>query len=101
MTNHIADRFAQIEAEYKAIEKLYKAAKAEALEACMAAADDDMKAFVAGDMFALEFSLTSTNTFSAERAKSFLTEEQIAQCMTQGTRQNMKPKLLAKITVLK
>jgi len=98
---HIADRFARIEAEYKALEKLYKAAKQEALEACMAAAGDDLKAYVAGEEFALDFSLTAVNSFSAERARSFLTEEQIAACMTQGTRQNLKPKLLAKITVLK
>ncbi len=44
---HIADRFARIEAEYKAIKKLYEASKAEALEACMAAAGDDLKAYVA------------------------------------------------------
>ena len=98
---HLADRFAHMEAEFKALKKQYEALKAEALQVCMDAAGDDMKAFVAGDMFALEFSLTATNTFSAERAKAFLTEDQIAQCMTQGTRQNLKPKLLAKTTVLK
>ncbi len=98
---HIADRFARIEAEYKAIKKLYEASKAEALEACMAAAGDDLKAYVAGEEFALDFSLTAVNSFSAEKAKAFLTEEQIAACMTQTTRQNLKPKLLAKITVLK
>lgn len=101
MTAHIADRFAQIEADYKALKKVYEALKAEALEACMDAADADMKAFVAGDRFALEFSLSSVNQFSAEKAKAFLTDEQIAQCYVQGTRQNMKPKLLAKITVVK
>lgn len=94
MTN-IADRFAQIEAQYKAIEKLYKAAKAEALEACYAVAGDDMKAIVDGDDFFLEFSLTAVNSFSAEKAKSFLTDEQIAACMVQGTRQNLKPKTKA------
>jgi hypothetical protein len=98
---HIADRFARIEAEYKAIKKLYEASKAEALEACMAVAGEDLKAYVAGEEFALDFSLTAVNSFSAEKAKAFLTEEQIAACMTQGTRQNLKPKLLAKITVLK
>lgn len=101
MTNQIADRFAQIEAEYKAIKKLYDAVKAEALEACMAVAGDDLKSFVPGDQFALEFSLTATNSFSTERAKSFLTAEQIEACMVQGTRQNLKAKVLAKIEVLK
>jgi len=101
MTNHIADRYARIEAEFKAIKKLYEAAKAEALDACLNAAGDDLKAFVAGDDFALDFSLTATNTFSADKAKAFLTEEQIAQCYTQGTRQNLKPVLLAKTVVYK
>jgi secreted Zn-dependent insulinase-like peptidase len=99
MTN-IADRFAQIEAEYKAIEKLYKAAKAEALEACYAVANDDLKSVVEGDIFTLEFSLTATNTFSAEKAKAFLTDEQIEACMVQGSRQNLKAKAKAKVTVI-
>lgn len=98
---HIADRFAHIEAEYKAIEKLYKAAKAEALAACMDAAGDDLKAFVAGEEFALDFSLTPVNQFSAEKARAFLTEDQLAQCYTQTTRQNLKPKLLANVKVFK
>lgn len=98
---HIADRYARIHAEYNAIKKLYEAAKAEALEACLNAAGDDLKAFVAGEEHALDFSLTAVNSFSAEKAKAFLTEEQIASCYVQGTRQNLKPKLLAKITVLK
>jgi hypothetical protein len=97
---HIADRFAHIEAEFKALKKLYEAAKAEALEACMKKAGDDLKAFVAGEEFALEFSLTPVNQFSSEKAKAFLTEEQIAACYTQTTRQNLKPKLLAKTTVV-
>ena len=101
MTDHIADRYARIHAEYNAIKKLYEAAKAEALDACLDAAGDDLKAYVAGEEFALDFSLTAVNSFSAEKAKAFLTEEQIAACMTQSTRQNLKPKLLAKITVLK
>ena len=97
---HIADRFAQIEADYKAIEKLYKALKAEALEACMAAANEEMKAYVVGDKFALDFSLTPVNQFSAEKARAFLTEDQLAQCYTQTTRQNLKPKLLANVKVV-
>jgi hypothetical protein len=98
---HIADRFAHIEAEFKALKKLYEAAKAEALEACMAKAGDDLTAFIAGDMFALEYSMTPVNQFSSEKAKAFLTEEQIAQCYTQTTRQNLKPKLLANVKVFK
>ena len=96
MTN-IADRFAQIEAEYKAIEKLYKAAKAEALEACYAVAGDDLKATVEGDIFSLEFSLTPTNNFSLERAKElgFITDEEVEKCKVQGTRQNLKAKAKA------
>lgn len=98
---HIADRFAHMEAEFKALKKQYEALKAEALEACMAKAGDDLTAFIAGDMFALDYSMTPVNQFSLEKAKAFLTEDQLAQCYTQTTRQNMKPKLLAKITVLK
>ena len=98
---HIADRFAHMEAEFKALKKQYEALKAEALEACMAKAGDDLTAFIAGDMFALDFSLTPVNQFSLEKARAFLTEDQLAQCYTQTTRQNLKPKLLAKITVLK
>jgi hypothetical protein len=98
---HIADRFARIHAEYNAIKKLYEAAKAEALDACLDAAGDDLKAYVAGEEFALDYSMTPVNTFSSKKAKEFLTEEQIAACMVQESRQNMKPKLLAKITVLK
>jgi hypothetical protein len=98
---HIADRFAHMEAEFKNLKKQYEALKAEALEVCMAAAGEDLKAYVAGDDFALDFSLTPVNSFSAEKAKAFLTEDQLAQCYTQTTRQNLKPKLLAKITVLK
>lgn len=96
---NIADRFAHIEAEYKAIEKLYKAAKAEALEACYAVAGDDLTATVDGDNYFLEFSLTAVNSFSAEKAKAFLTDEQIAACMVQNTRQNLKPKTKAKIKI--
>jgi hypothetical protein len=90
-----------MEAEFKALKKQYEALKAEALEACMAKAGDDLTAFIAGDMFALDFSLTPVNQFSLEKARAFLTEDQLAQCYTQTTRQNLKPKLLAKITVLK
>ena len=101
MTALIADRFAQIEAEYNAIKKLYEAAKAEALDACMDACDADAtESTVDGDMFTLHFSLTSTKTFSTELAKQFLTEEQIAACMTTGTRRNLKAKTKAKIKIM-
>jgi len=40
MTDHIADRYARIHAEYNAIKKLYEAAKAEALDACLDAAGE-------------------------------------------------------------
>jgi hypothetical protein len=83
------DRFAQIEAEFKAIKKLYEAAKADVLSACLNAAGEDMKAHLDGDLFSVDFSLTAVNQFSAERAKAFLTEDQIAQCYTQSTRQNL------------
>lgn len=97
---HLADRFAHMEAEFKALKKQYEALKAEALEACMAKAGDDLTAFIAGDMFALDFSLTPVNQFSSEKAKAFLTEEQLSQCYTQTTRQNLKPKLLANVKVV-
>lgn len=95
------DRFAQIEAEYKALEKLYKAAKQEVLDLCYASANNEMKATVAGDMFAAEFSLTSSLVFSAERAKEFLTAEQVEACKVQQTRQNLKIKVLAKTVLIK
>ena len=97
----IADRFAQIEAEYNAIKKLYEAAKEEALDACMAVCGvGDTKSEVDGDGYTLHFSLTSTKTFSSELAKQFLTDEQIAACMTTGTRRNLKAKTKAKIKSL-
>ena len=103
MTKHIADRFAHIEAEFKALKKLYEAAKAEALEACMEKAGDDLKAFVAGEEFALEFSLTPVNQFSLKKAQElgFITEEQIALSKVQTSRQNLTPKLLANVKVFK
>lgn len=94
----IADRFAQIEAEYNAIKKLYEAAKKEALDACMdACGPTETKSVVDGDRFSLHFSLTPTHTFSAEKAKKFLTEEQIAACMTSGTRRNLDAKVKAMV----
>ena len=94
---NIADRFAQIEAEYKAIEKLYKAVKAEALEACMdACGPSETKSTVAGDLFLLNFSLVPVNAFSAEKAKAFLTPKQIEACMVQNSRQILKSDLKAK-----
>jgi phosphopantetheinyl transferase (holo-ACP synthase) len=100
MSDHLADRFAHMEAEFKALKKQYEALKAEALEACMAKAGDDLTAFIAGDMFALEFSLTPVNQFSLEKAKAFLTADELSQCYTQTTRQNLKPKLLANVKVV-
>jgi hypothetical protein len=96
----IADRFAQIEAEYKAIKDLYEAVKEEALAACMdACGPTETKSTVDGERFTLKFSLTDTTTFSAKKAKEFLTEEQIAACMEGGTRRNLKadPKATFKI----
>lgn len=98
MTN-IADRFAQIEAEYKAIEKLYKAAKAEALAACMDVCGvDETESTLDGDLFSLKFKLTPVKTFSIDRAKElgFITEEEIEQCKVQGTRQLLKAEAKAK-----
>jgi hypothetical protein len=96
----VADRFAQIEAEYKAIKDLYEAVKEEALTACMdACGPTDTKSTVDGDRYTLKFSLTDTTTFSAKKAKEFLTDEQIAKCMEGGTRRNLKadPKATFKI----
>ena len=97
---NIADRFAQIEAEYNAIKALYEAAKDEALQACMDACPvDATESTVDGDRYTLKFSLTDTTTFSAKKAKEFLTDEQIAKCMEGGTRRNLKadPKATFKI----
>lgn len=94
----LADRFAQIEAEYKAIKDLYDAIKEEALKACMdACGPAETESNVDGDIYTLKFSLTPTSNFSGELAKQFLTDEQIAQCYTTGTRRNLKAKLKAKV----
>ena len=99
---HIADRFAQIEAEFKALKTLYEKTKAEALGICMAeCTGDSLSSFVEGDMFGLDYSMTPVNQFSSEKAKVFLTAEQLSQCYTQTTRQNLKPKLLTKTRVFK
>lgn len=97
MTN-IADRFAQIEAQYKAIKKIYEDTKEEALKECMAACGPtETKSIVDGENFFLEFSLTPTKNFSAELAKKFLTEEQIAKCYTTSTRRNLSAEVKAQI----
>ena len=95
----LADRYAQIEAEFKALKKQYEALKEEALTACMAAAGDDLKAVVNGDHFFLDFSLTATKTFKVERALElgYITKEQVEACKVGSTRQNMTAKVRAKV----
>ena len=95
----LADRYAQIEAEFKALKKQYEALKEEALTACMAAAGDDLKSIVNGDHFALHFSLTPTNTFKLERAfeLGYITKEQVEECKVGSTRQNLSVKACAKV----
>jgi len=96
---NIADRFALIEAEYKAMKKQYEALKEEALTACMNAAGDDMKAIVNGDQFFLDFSLTATNSFKLERAieLGYITKTQADECKVGSTRQNLAVKVRAKV----
>ena len=95
----LADRYAQIEAEFKALKKQYEALKEEALTVCMAAAGDDLKAIVNGDHFFLDYSLSATKTFKVERALElgYITKEQIEECKTGSTRQNLSVKLRAKV----
>jgi hypothetical protein len=95
----LADRYAQIEAEFKSLKKQYEALKEEALTACMAAAGDDLKAIVNGDHFFLDYSLTATKTFKVERALElgYITKEQVEECKTGSTRQNLSVKLRAKV----
>ena len=95
----IADQFAQIEAEYKALKKQYEALKDKALTVCMAAAGDDLKAVVNGDHFFLDYSLTATKTFKVERALElgYITKEQVEACKVGSTRQNMTAKVRAKV----
>ena len=101
MTNEtpLADRFALLEAEYKAMKKQYEALKEEALTACMNAAGDDLKAIVNGDHFFFDYSLTSTKTFKVERAieLGYITKEQIEECKVGSTRQNLAVKIRAKV----
>lgn len=94
---NIADRFALLDAEYAALKAQYEALKKEALEACMDAAGDDMKAIVEGDHFALHFSLTATKTFKAEKAieLGYITKAQIEECKVGSTRQNLSVKIRA------
>ena len=96
---NIADRFALIEAEYKAMKKQYEALKEEALTACMNAAGDDMKAIVNGDQFFLDFSLTATNSFKLERAieLGYITKAQADVCKVGSTRQNLAVKVRARV----
>jgi len=95
----LADRYAQIEAEFKSLKKQYEALKEEALTACMNAAGDDLKAVVNGDHFALHFSLTSTSSFKLERAieLGYITKEQVEECKVGSTRQNLSAKVRAKV----
>jgi hypothetical protein len=95
----LADRYAQIEAEFKALKKQYDALKEEALTACMAAAGDDLKAVVNGDHFALHFSLTPTSSFKLERALElgYITKDQVEACKVGSTRQNLSAKVRAKV----
>ena len=98
MTN-LADRYALIEAEYKALKAQYEALKEEALTACMAGAGDDLKAIVPGEHFALHFSLTPTKSFKLERALElgYITAEQVEACKVGSTRQNLSVKACAKV----
>jgi hypothetical protein len=95
----LADQFAQLDAEFKALKKQYEALKEEALTACMAAAGDDLKATVNGDHFFLDYSLTATKTFKIERALElgYITKEQIEECKVGSTRQNLAVKVRAKV----
>ncbi|CAB4130668.1 hypothetical protein UFOVP122_18 [uncultured Caudovirales phage] len=95
----LADRFALLDAEFKALKKQYEALKEEALTACMAAAGDDLKATVNGDHFFLDYSLTATKTFKVERALElgYITKEQIEECKVGSTRQNLAVKIRAKV----
>lgn len=95
----LADRFALLEAEFKALKKQYEALKEEALTACMAAAGDDLKSIVEGDHFFLDYSMTSIKTFKAERAieLGYITKEQVEASKVGSTRQNLTVKIKAKV----
>ena len=95
----IVDRYAQMEAEFKALKKQYEALKEEALTVCMAVAGDDLKAIVNGDHFFLDYSLTATKIFKVERAieLGYITKEQIEECKVGSTRQNLAVKMRAKV----
>lgn len=95
----IVDRYAQMEAEFKALKKQYEALKEEALTVCMNAAGDDLKAVVNGDQFALHFSLTPTSSFKIERALElgYITKAQVEECKVGSTRQNLSVKARAKV----
>lgn len=95
----LADRYAQLDAEFKALKKQYEALKEEALTACMNAAGDDLKSVLDGDHFALHFSLTPTASFKLERALElgYITKEQVEECKVGSTRQNLSVKARARV----
>ena len=95
----LADRYAQLDAEFKALKKQYEALKEEAITTCMAAAGDDLKAIVNGDHFFLDYSLSATKIFKVERALElgYITKEQVEECKVGSTRQNLSVKLRAKV----
>jgi hypothetical protein len=95
----IVDRYAEIEAEFKALKKQYETLKEKALTVCMKAAGDDLKAVVNGDHFALHFSLTPTSSFKVERALElgYITKEQVEACKVGSTRQNLSIKARARV----
>lgn len=94
------DKFAQIEAEFKAIKKMYEAAKADMIEACMdMCGPDQFKSSIDGDTFKVEFSLTSVSQFSLDRAieLGFITEEEVEASKVSNTRKNLKTSLKSKL----
>ena len=95
----LADRYAQLDAEFKALKKQYEALKEEAITACMAAAGEDLKAIVNGDHVFLDYRMTSTKTSKVERALElgYITKEQVEECKIGSTRQNLSVKLRAKV----
>ena len=87
------DKFAQLEAQFKAIEKLYKAQKKKLLKAgANACGADEFKSIVDGDEWFLEYEMGKTMVFSKERAieLGFLTEEQYEASKVQSVRQTLK-----------
>lgn len=90
------DKFAQIEAQYKAIKKLYDAQKKALLKAgADACGPGELESTIDGDEYFLNYKMGPVMTFSKDRAieLGYLTEEEYEASKVQSSRETMKVEL--------